>query len=350
MSGSGAVRHIRRIVPFYGARMTGNYRLMRALKEDPRSTVARGLWIVSGLTLSLYAWNQMMNGDNYNQLPQRERDVFWHMAFGKGPEDFVRIPKPFLEGALFGSTVERFAQYAWQKDPEAFRGHLKSLGAEVLPVNVMDPASIPGDLSGPGLSTLIELAANHDFFRDRDIVPDYMRNDRKNPRPNWMESNEYTTASSKAVAKLARKVGLDWSPMMIDHAVNSLTATAGSELVRGVMDPAVHALTGEELPKARPRKALGFVYSENISESEDRFWRLFKDVGERAAEAEALGEPFEDEALWEQLRSASKQVQGIRKQLRETEDEAERRQLLDELRSITSEFTPAAGPGVLQLR
>jgi len=347
MSGSGWVRHIRRIVPFFGARLTGNYRLYRAFKEDPKGTAARGLFWVTAPTLALYAWNQTMNGENYNQLPQRERDTFWHLAFGQGPEDFIRIPKPFLEGALFGTTIERFAQFAWKQDPEAFRGHLDALAAETLPVNVMDPLRIPGDLSGPGISTLIEIATNHDFFRDRNIVPDYMRNDYRNPRPNWMESNEYTTATAKATARLARKVGLDWSPMVIDHVVNSLTATAGSEAVRGLVDPVVHRLTGEELPKSKPRKWLGFVYTENISESEDRFRRLFKKVGDRAAEAEALGKPFKDAALWSQLKAANKQVLGIRKQLRESDDETERRRLLDELREITSEFTPAVGPNVL---
>lgn len=347
MSGSGWVRHIRRIVPFFGARLTGNYRLYRAFKEDPKGTAARGLFWVTAPTLALYAWNQTMNGENYDQLPQRERDTFWHLAFGQGPEDFFRIPKPFLEGALFGTTMERFAQFAWKQDPEAFRGHLDALAAETLPINVMDPLRIPGDLSGPGISTLIEIATNHDFFRDRNIVPDYMRNDYRSPRPNWMESNEYTTATAKATARLARKVGLDWSPMVIDHVVNSLTATAGSEAVRGLVDPVVHRLTGEELPKSKPRKWLGFVYTENISESEDRFRRLFKTVGDRAAEAEALGKPFKDAALWSQLKAANKQVLGIRKQLRESDDETERRRLLDELRGITSEFTPAVGPNVL---
>lgn len=346
MRGAGTVRHVRRVVPFYGSRMTGNYRLMRALKENPRATVAKAMWMISVPTLAFYAWNQDVNPDNYNQLPQRERDTFWHVATGDGPEDFIRIPKPFLEGALFGSTIERFAQFAWKKDPEAFRGFLKSLGDEVLPVNPLEPQSLAG-LGGPGVRTLVEVLANHDFYRQRPIVPEHMRNDRNSPRPAWMESNEYTTATSKMLGKVLRKHGVELSPMMMDHVIRSTTGTAGADFVRKIADPIVHAATGEELPKRSPRRWLGFVYSENFSESEDRFWRLFKDVGDRAAEAKQHDADFADQDLWTDLKKASRRVQKIRKQLRESDDETERRRLLDELREVTSEFTPAAGPNVL---
>jgi len=350
MSGAGTVRHVRRIVPFYGARMTGNYRLFRALKENPKGTAAKGLWMVSVPTLAFYAWNQAQNAENYNQLPQRERDVFWHIAIGTGPEDFIRIPKPFLEGAIFGSTIERFAQFAWQKDPEAYRGFLKSLGGEVLPVNVMDPASIPADLGGPLTKALIEVGTNYDYFRQRPIVPPYMRDDRRNPQPAWMESNEYTSATSKALGKIMRQAGIEFSPMMADHVLHTMTGTAGTDFVRYIVDPAVHAMTGEDMPKRSTRKWMGFVYTENVSESEDRFWRFLKDVGERASEAKARGEEFEHAALWNELRAAAKRVQGIRRQLHDAEDEAQRRRLLDELRSVTSKFTPPAGPNVLRGR
>jgi hypothetical protein len=357
MSGDGWVRFFRRIIPFYGAALTGNYRLLRALRENPRATVARGLFSIGGFTLFLYAMNKRVNPENYDQLPQRERDTFWHIPVGTGPEDFFRLPKPFLEGAIFGTGVERLAQFVYGKDPQAFDGYVAQLLEEILPVNVAHWSKIPGELAGPAGKLAIELGTNYDYFRQRGIVPDWMRDDdRKNPKPAWMESNEYTTAFAKALSKLVAPV-TDVSPMMVDHAISGLTGTAGMDLTRGIVDPLVHTATGEDLPKARPRKWLGFGYTENISESEDRFWKLYKRVGERVNGVQGLPEdgknpldrlvprpPAEEETLWGELQAAAKEVKDLRKQLRDAEDEDERRRLLDDLRRVTSEFTPAAGP------
>lgn len=345
MSGSGWVRNFRRIVPFYGTKLTGNYRLYRAMREDPAGFVARGMFYIGAPTLAFFAHNMATNRENYFQIPQRERDIFWHIATGDGPEDFVRIPKPFLEGSIFGTTLERLAQFAYAKDPKAFDGYLEQLGEEVLPINVMQPTAIPGEMGGPAIKTVIELGTNYDYFRQRNIVPPWVANDdRSNPKPAWTESDEYTTATAKAVGKV-----MNWSPMKVDHAIRGLTGTGGSDLTRNVFDPLVSRATGETMPKEKPRKALGFIYSENTSESEDRFWKLYKETGEAVNGAAAGGRPAtrQQQEWWPRMKAAGKQVRDIRKNLREATDQEQRRELLDQLRRVTSEFTPAAGRNVL---
>src|SRR5690606_34807814 len=89
------------------------------------------------------------------------RDFFWN--FKVGPNQWVRIPKPFELGAL-ASGAERLIDAARGK-AGAFDGYASSLVGAMLPIN-------EGTFAGP-FKPIVETIANYDFFRHRPIVSRY---------------------------------------------------------------------------------------------------------------------------------------------------------------------------------
>jgi hypothetical protein len=116
---SDFVRIFTATVPFFGARLQGIYRLLRAgapktfrATADKESAARLALKAGIGIMLPsimLYLLNR--DDERYKQLPDWVRDLHW-VILPPGGEEAYLIPKPFELGAFFGSVPERMTE-AW---------------------------------------------------------------------------------------------------------------------------------------------------------------------------------------------------------------------------------------------
>lgn len=222
----------RRTIPFLNAQLQGLYKMMRTLGADEvrqrkglRFVLKAFFKDVRGLELSRTeqqavvtgrkAWIKMVSlgllsaalhflfedDPDYQEAGEYLRTTGWVIPIGDGR--IFYIPKPF-ELALVANAVERGLESA-AGDPEAKKRFLRGLAM------TMTPPTAP-----PAIQTLVEYAANKDFFTGREIVPDYMQ--ALQPQ---LQYNNYTS-------DLARRIGeiTGWSPMVLDHFMSGLGASA----------------------------------------------------------------------------------------------------------------------------
>lgn len=335
--GNEVVRYARRMVPFLGSNIQGNYRLYKAAQEmgagriagvQAGNLLANGAAFITAPTIGLYLLNR--NNPAYWQLPQQERDLFWHLPFG---ETFIRIPKPHLLGTMFATTPQRFAQYLDKRDAQAFDRLAQTY------VHQMSPFSWDM-LGGPLGKTVVELATNHSFFRDQDIVPDWVK--REHPAA-FLQSDEYSSLTAKNAAKIAHRLGISFSPIQFDHVVNNLAGYGGRTAITGLgpvpgLDDAVGLVTGEQKPVARKRDPFGFFYEESRLESDDRFARELDARRKQADIAKAQGERNPDQARLARMEGLEKRIKQLKKQRANTQDPAQRKDLNRRISEATEEW------------
>jgi hypothetical protein len=156
------VRTLNQLVPFTNAAVQGLRKSYQVGKKDPVGFARRMAVYTIPMSLAVWAWNARDDKTEaeYWQLPAYQRDMFWNFKFGN---TWLRVPKPFELGML-SSGVER-AIAKMRGDDHAFEGYGGSVGKALIPFD-------EGAVAGP-LKPVMETMANHDFFRDRYIVPPY---------------------------------------------------------------------------------------------------------------------------------------------------------------------------------
>jgi ribosomal protein S18 acetylase RimI-like enzyme len=227
----------RRTIPFLNAQLQGLYKMMRTLGADEvrqrkglRFVLKAFFKDVRGLGLSRAeqqavvtgrkAWVKMVSlgllsaalhflfedDPDYQEAGEYLRTTGWVIPLGDGR--IFYIPKPF-ELAIVANAVERGLESA-AGDPEAKKRFLRGLAM------TMTPPSAP-----PAIQTLVEYAANKDFFTGREIVPDYMQ--ALQPQ---LQYNNYTSDLAKRIGEIT-----GWSPMVLDHFMSGLGASAYRDMV-----------------------------------------------------------------------------------------------------------------------
>lgn len=214
------------------------------LHADPTrrmGTIAKGLMMVT--VPSVLTWALGKDDPDIQNLPEWRKNLFWNVnlspiAQALGREKFIlSVPKPFLMGAMYGTSVERALDYATGRDPN---GAKKALG-NVLS-NVGNPADMAMNLAG--LKPIWEARTNWDYFKGRAIVPERMQA--------LPAEAQYDLNTSQTARKIGAAFGV--SPMMIDHLVSSYFATAGKWGV-GAIDWGMEKLGMADVPAA-PAKDL----------------------------------------------------------------------------------------------
>lgn len=352
-----ATRDLKMVIPFFQPTLTGTHRYLKAMRRDPVGTVARSIAWVGVPTALLYLANR--KDEDYWQLPQQERDVFYHLRIGPGPEDFLRIPKPHLPGFLFGTMLQRTLQKVDREDPKAFQEVVQSLLEASLPVRFVplggDDARarvVPTPSSfGPLGDATVHLLFNYDPYRQRAVEPPQMD---LGHVPSWLRYTDYTTATAKWLGQsgLAKVVGL--SPIQIDQAMFTLGGSGGAGLMR-LSDQAVSPATGIEKPVTRPRGMLehvGLQKKTSHFEGADRFYGLLEQLRQKKAANRMAREPFtsRERSTLKQMESAAKSLKKLREELKDVQEPARRDALLLRMRRITDRFTPAAGPNAIERR
>jgi hypothetical protein len=210
-------RVLNQFVPFFNATVQGLDQFMR-MHLDPKT---RGATIMKGLTYitapSLAVWALGKDDPEIQNLSEARKNLFWNInlkplahAMGMPEKGFVlSIPKPFLLGAVYGTSVERALDYATGRDPNGARKAAKNiLGNTLNPFDVM--------MSIGGIRPIIESQTGYDLFMDRPIVPTSMQH---LPAP-----QQYSTGTSETAKMVGKFTGQ--SPMMIDHLLRGYFATA----------------------------------------------------------------------------------------------------------------------------
>ncbi len=160
-------REANRIIAFFNAGVQGKVRIYEEAKRRPVQFAARGAMNITSLTLALWLINR--DDDDYWELPQWERNAYWHIPRGLGKgHKWIRIPKPWELGVLFGNL------------PEALLNHFSGRqDFEDRPIHADYPNGILSSEAGWNLLTgliptayigIIQVTTNWDYFRDRPIV------------------------------------------------------------------------------------------------------------------------------------------------------------------------------------
>lgn len=207
-----------RYIPFFNAVIQDPVIFMERIRENPARMMKRSAPMIMG-SLALYAIIQSndQTAAEYDEMMPYEKNMFWNIPVPKwvSKTGWVRYPKPFGPGFLFGSLPERVADMVKGKDKtgkgmkEWAKGFLEGF----------NPVSLP-----PLIQAVYEWQANYSFFRERSIVP---QREAKLP-----EEQQYGPTTSEVAKFIGEHFGL--SPRKIDNLGQNLAAgawTQGNNLI-----------------------------------------------------------------------------------------------------------------------
>ena len=197
-----------RVIAFFNARIQGADKFIRTAKEDPVGTTLRSLMWVTAPQLAFYALAYFSGDDEYFDIPRWQRDMFYIVKIG---DIHYRIPKPFVYGQLFGSTVERFLDYVKENDPNDFKEMMNMIW------DSLSPASDIQSVIPTALAPIIEDATNYSFFRGMSLFPDY--------KEKMMPYMQYGKGTSLTAQMIGEKFNM--SPAKIDNVINGYFGTSG---------------------------------------------------------------------------------------------------------------------------
>ena len=260
-------REVNKISAFWNAQVQGTDKFVRSHMENPKGTVAKATASITLPSLLMYAINK--DDPEYQDLPRWQKDFFW-MVPTKGIPDlyektsFIPIPKPFLWGMVYGTSVERAAEWINEKDPKAFDGFVNSMTQVALP----NPSPTAANIA-------YELWANKSSFTGRDIVPKYMQR-----IPPQHQFEPWTTAFSKRTAEMFKHADIEVSPIKLDHLMFGLTA-GGGRAVAAAAEP-IFRKEGEEAPEKTMADIPGVrafaIRKGGGGESMQRFYDRFEEL------------------------------------------------------------------------
>lgn len=183
------MRAMNLITAFFNAQVQGADRLARAFIDSPAST---GLKIGLGVTTpSVLLWWANHDDPDYKEIPDWEKDMFWILppvnipGFGK---TFIRIPKPFETGVMFGSSVERALDMFFDGREGAYKKFADSM------IKALMPSAIP-TIGVP----FLEQFANRSTFTDRTLIPADMEK--------HLPEYQYTPYTTEVAKKLGQIIG-----------------------------------------------------------------------------------------------------------------------------------------------
>lgn len=268
-------RVLNQFIPFLNATIQGLDQFWQA-HANPKTRTAT---ILKGFTFitvpSLLCWALGKDDEEIQNLPDYRKNLFWNInlkplaaAMGMPEKGFIlSIPKPFLLGAVYGTSVERLLDYATGRDPN---GATKA--AQNILSNTMNPFDVM--MSVGGIRPIIEARTNHSLFSGRDIVPEGYQN-----LPKQFQYSVLTSETAKTLGKYTGQ-----SPMMIDHLLRGYFATAG-KFGTDIVDYGMAKLALTDVPPS-PRKGMmelpilnrfaGSPYQANAFVS--RFYEASKDM------------------------------------------------------------------------
>lgn len=286
------------ITAFFNASMQGLDRTVRGAVENPRRFLVRTALFI-GIPSILNAINNYGDKD-VAEVPRAQRDMFWITPIGQGENKvLLRIPKPFEQGVMFGSSLERATEFmldAYTKKygsiekarQEAFRG----LWASMLDVSA--PNVVP-----TAIAPFIEAFANRSLPFDRPIIPA--------SREGLLPEYQYTPNTTELTKALSSFVGAlppvgemnTFSPARAENYIRGWTGGMGMYALQlvdamarkaGVVDdPVKPAATLADIPFVR---AFVIRHPSMGAESIQRFFDNYEESTSYLKTINALGKDF----------------------------------------------------------
>ena len=234
-------RAVNMIVAFWNAQVQGSVRFARAMSEAPVRTFTKTTLYITLPSVLLALWNSQE--DDWEEIPQWQKNLFWMIKIPNVIPDqgilddlavtrtsdgiWLRWPKPFELGIIFGSLPERMVENIYSDNPNLFPELRKAILDGAVP-GVMPTAALP----------IIENITNYSFFLDRNIVPDSLEG-----LPAFAQ---YSTYTSEAAKRLGRVFNI--SPAQIDNFVNGYFAGLGRYATQ-IIDRAILMAEGKDAPE-----------------------------------------------------------------------------------------------------
>lgn len=254
--GGSSSKTANKYVAFFNAGVQGKARLAEVFRRNPVGATLRATTWVTLPSVTLWYLNH--DDPEYRELPEWERNIYWHIPIGRREpgHSWVRVPKPFDLGHLFGNAAEAALDFIKKEDPRA---------AERIFPDKDTAWKQLANLAFTAMMPALEVATNYDTFRDRAIVSPYDLN-----LDTELQYNRWTSEVAKTVGP---KIGL--APAKLDHLIYGYGAGLAKDAVTGI-----DAILGS---KAKPdRGAAGLpgvsaFYREtprNEAESLQRFYEL----------------------------------------------------------------------------
>jgi len=200
-----AMQYLVGMVPFLNARIQGADKLGRGFLNDKSGFVKRGLIRISLASASLAFINS--GDEDYEKLPEWEKDVYWHLKIAPGY--YIRLPKPFEVGLLFGTIPDRMVRLAITRDDD-IGDTARAAWHAVTETMALDPMP---QLFNPYYETEI----NKNRFTERRIMPDYMKT--------LDADQQYTVWDSPSVVAMGKKLGI--SPKKTQHMIRGYLGEVG---------------------------------------------------------------------------------------------------------------------------
>ena len=279
-----AGKAINSIVAFWNASMQDADLALRM--HDPRDpkqlakVAARGLLYIT--VPSLLCWRAGKDDKAIQNLSWPRRNFFWNINVGKmlGKEDWVFMyPKPFLLGAIYGTSVERALDYLTGRDPNAIYHLYQALQTQ----NPLTPEAFIPTTARP----IAEAWGNKSLYRDTALETPAMQ--RLQPQ---MRFTPQSSVLSREIASMLPDA-ISTSPVKIDNTIRGLTGSLGKYgtdavdwfLVKSGIDqiPPAPSKTLSEMPLVR-----GFTVSPYEPTADvERFYRAAQDAEQLVATAKA---------------------------------------------------------------
>ena len=204
---------LNQMIPFFNSVVQSPFKFGRYVRAHPVKAALKGM---VGLTLpTLTLWWLHKDDEWYKEMPAWLKYGFFHFPLGgtgDKPAVIIRIPRPFVWSTVFSATPEMIWNFLYDKDAGELKKTMKHLTFETAPPMLPQSIKVP-----------VELWANYDFFRDRNIDP-YWDIEQKNPEDRY---SPYTSETAKFIGKQ-----FSLSPRKIEHAIGSSTGGLGMDLIR----------------------------------------------------------------------------------------------------------------------
>lgn len=209
--GAGPVRAIIGMIPFLNARMQGNYRMYRGMKENGIDFFVKGAILAAA---SLALWAMFRDDDRYKELEDHEKFSYYHIWIGDGEDGHFRIPKPFETGVFFSTLFESIANVASGNEELEFMAKFATHAAgETFMFNPLPQTIKP----------VYEVYANKSFFTGRPIEGASLQKLKPGQR-----AEHYTSETLRAIGGK-----LNLSPKKMDHLARGYLASMSSFLLFG---------------------------------------------------------------------------------------------------------------------
>ena len=245
-------------VIFTSAAWRGLAKTVSTAKDHPGRTAARWSIYIVMPELANYAWNVWHDDDDeLFQQPAYLRDLFWN--YKVADDLWIRIPKPWELGAMAAGVSRAIHHFRGNK--KAFEGWLPSFDPGHKDVGSLAKSFAPVDetaLIGP-FRGLVEVMANYDFFRNRNIVSPWEWGKR-------VDLRKGTGRASRVGQLLQKAIGVDGRSM--DHLIESQFGGLG-RLGKRVSD-----LGREDRPASIGRELVGITARSPAYAARDVQWVL----------------------------------------------------------------------------